>query len=281
MRQSKAATHEKSKEWKQSEALVHDHQPQMLESGKPMTGFGARMSEESADKTYHEMANLENSYGNIVMGANKEKDFVFLVREKRRHNAPELMKDQKEIKKDSRKELPQGRSSFVTNSHDDAKSAVAFRTTSYLPPDKLMGAIQKFEDRKKQENLGKMLPFLKDGKQEEQADQVKEQSSELQAKQQLQHQVEQKLRLALKKSLGLVGEYDDPFWYQNSLETEELQENSNQGEESSQEEGGSLEEGASQGEDPIQEEGASQEEGGSPEEVTSQEEGGSPEEVTS
>lgn len=143
---------------KQSQAVLHQRQT-AADKSRCMTGFDPGGWEKSSETAPHEILNLENAFGSIVLGVNRRQEYTFLVREKRRLNSPEPVRDQKIIDGDRKKVFSTHYGLYMTNSHDERRSAAAVRTRRGQPPDRLIESVSRFAAEKGQQAFREVLPF--------------------------------------------------------------------------------------------------------------------------
>ncbi|MBS6955729.1 MAG: hypothetical protein KH230_21155 [Enterocloster asparagiformis] len=142
----------------QSQAVLHERQIDDARQ-EHMTGFEPGEPERSYQNAPHEIMNLENAFGSIVLGVNRRQEYTFLVREKQRLNAPQLTRDQKIIDGDRKKVFSTCNGLFMTNSHDERQSAAAVRTRRGQPPDRLIQSVGRFAAKRDQQAVREALPF--------------------------------------------------------------------------------------------------------------------------
>lgn len=145
---------EKRKEWKASEGIFHRHQY----CQKEMTSLQQKREEQTEEKRMEEIFHLENAYGNIELGMNRQKEISFVVSRKKYRNGPVASKEQKELNQQRCKAWNHRHGSLQLNPLQPEKGAYAFQ----LNKEKVSGGeiireTERFGRRMGQETIFSML----------------------------------------------------------------------------------------------------------------------------
>lgn len=242
---------------KQSEAVLHDRQ--IDDSNRQeMTGWRPGEEDKSYETKVHEIMNLENSYGNIVLGVNRKQEYMFLVREKKRYHAPAIKAAQTTLEGGSKKVFSTHYGVYMTNSHDTKESAAAVKIPAQSAPDRLAGSLSLFTQARDQQGFKEMLPFTTMRTDREQIQMLEEKARDLREertyrsakeagqleielqglrhtlwqKQQMQQKINKKLKAAIKRPSKWLDDKMLPEAFMTAIYGEKPDDGNDDGEES-------------------------------------------------
>lgn len=144
--------------WRNSEGLYHIHE-KPLASTESMTGLyeGNSISEK---KRTREIFRAENSYGNIAIGVNQNKEAMLVVSQKREHNSVTTEGKKRELQTERAKRKRVSKGSFLTNPGREKDGAAAYQVDANMKEQKVLSVIEKMA--KSQDNImfEERMPFL-------------------------------------------------------------------------------------------------------------------------
>lgn len=145
---------------KRSEAVVHLKREQDMSTEKSPENYEPHWSERDEQSRPRELFSMGNSYGNVSFAANRKKEMLLTISQKRRHNSETLNNDQKRLIGTRRRQVPDAVGRSYTNSFDPINSAFAFKTNKIPPTKRLLDSINKYVDKNDQNTVETILPFL-------------------------------------------------------------------------------------------------------------------------
>lgn len=203
---------EKPSYWKQSESSLYERRIKPnLQSKKEIAGFSNKLFLHLKENKIQEMANIENSYGTITMGANEKGEFQLLVKEKRRHNERQLTMKEKELQKERVRESSTVNGICFTNSESVKDSAFAYYTKKDITPDKIIKEITQFSEEEKQQSLEQIASFTTIKYEKERIYQLEKQQKITQAS-------NSKEKKTIQENTKKLEEYKQSLWQKQNLE---------------------------------------------------------------
>jgi hypothetical protein len=151
---------QRDEDLQRSEAVVHYKGEQDLTAEKRPEDYKPHWSEQNEQTRPREMLSMGNSYGNISVGANRNREMLLTVSQRRQHNSETLNNDQKKLNGPRRRSVPDAVGWAYTNSSDSINSAFAFKTRKLQPTKRLLASINKYIDKNGQNTVETILPFL-------------------------------------------------------------------------------------------------------------------------
>ncbi len=232
----------RDKDMQRSEAVVHFKREQDMSAEKLPEDYKPHWSERDEQTRPRELLSMGNSYGNVSVATNRNKEMLLTVGQKRRHNSETLNNDQKKLNGRRRRSVPDAIGWAHTNSFDPINSAFAFKTRKLQPTDRLLAYINKYVDKNGQDTVETILPFLslekdkmrlqglineigharKEGKDLQALEREKEQLSKaISQKEQMQSRFLKKMHFAKKKARVITDKEHIP-WLNTAVLTEEI-----------------------------------------------------------
>ena len=143
-----------------SEAILHFEREQDMSSQKTPENYKPHWSERDEQARPREMFKMGNSYSNLSIAANRNREMTVVTSEKRRHNSETLSNYQRKLNGQRRRAVsaPFGRA--YADSYDPINSAFAFKTGKLQPAQRVLAEITKYADKAGQTTVRKNLPFL-------------------------------------------------------------------------------------------------------------------------
>ena len=145
---------------KRSEAVWHFIERQGMEEEKLPENYQPHWSEKDEQNRPRDMLNMGNSYGNVSVAANRKKEMLLTVSEKRRHNSETLDNDHKRLNGKRRRNVADPYGWAFTNSFNPVDSAFAFKTKKRQPARRILARIKQYVNTKGQDTVELTLPFL-------------------------------------------------------------------------------------------------------------------------
>ena len=144
-----------------SEAMIHFKREQDLTAEKLPENYRPHGSEKDEQYRPRELLHMGNSYGNVSVAANRNKEMFLTISHKRQHNAETLRNDQRKLNGPRRRSVPHAIGWAFTNSFDPVNSAFAFKTRKLQPSKRMLAYINKHVDKNGQDTVETILPFLR------------------------------------------------------------------------------------------------------------------------
>ncbi len=157
-------------QWRSSKAINHRFGEEDLESRSTMKGL--RESQKSMDDPtrMHESYRMENSFGTISMGFNKEKKGAVVLSSKRGTKGS-ARETEKNLNMGSSRKDYNHRGEFHTNLSENMGGAWAYMGETTLPDLKILKKAEEFQERYDSDLVDERMPFLQlKEKKEEMAD---------------------------------------------------------------------------------------------------------------
>ena len=150
----------RDEDMQRSEAVPHFKSEEDMTAEKSPAGYKPHRSERDEQTRPREMFSMENSYGNVAISANRDKEMTLSVSENRRHNSETLDNDHKKLNGERRRSAANSIGHAYTNRHDPINSAFAFKTEKLQPAKQVLDRIKKYVDEKGQNTVENTLPFF-------------------------------------------------------------------------------------------------------------------------
>lgn len=146
--------------WKQSEAVWHLYGENCMETKEGMTGLYDRQSEGSSQTKMREVFRVANSYGTIAVGANKKKEGMIVVSQKREHNEKTTEEYEKNLHVERKRRTVSANGEFFINNNHSKNSAWAYKGKTKLSEKRVFDTIKMYNDKAESKMLEKRMPFL-------------------------------------------------------------------------------------------------------------------------
>lgn len=123
-----------------------------------LTGYRPR--EQEGVTRPREAGRLENSFGDIAVGTNRKKELMILLSRRRTQEGLAVRADEKELRGESARKMTQTRGSFLTNTHDEKESAVAYRQSHRKAPQMMLNQFRTMMEKRDQQTAKNQMAFL-------------------------------------------------------------------------------------------------------------------------
>lgn len=150
----------RDEDMQRSEAVPHFKNEEDMSAEKAPDGYLPHRSERDEQTRPREMFSMGNSYGNVSVAANRNKEMTLFVGENRRHNSETLDNDHKWLNGERRYSVNDPMGQAYTNVFDPVNSAFAFKTGKLQPAGKVLDRIKKYVEEKSQNTVENILPFF-------------------------------------------------------------------------------------------------------------------------
>ena len=152
-----------------SEAMVHEKTPYHRENfDKRVSGYTPHPGEREERGEPRELFSMKNSYNDLSIGADKKGDMMITGSAIRRHDAPTVENDGKQVEGSRRKKNKSKSGELFTNPAKPDESAFAYRVGKKMPERKVLGNLREAARRHDLDKFNDTLVFL-DVKQDEAA----------------------------------------------------------------------------------------------------------------
>lgn len=145
--------------WQFSEGMYHIFDAKPFLEKEKMTGL-YEGREISNRQKMEEMFRLENSYGNIAFGANKKKEAIIVVSQKREHNEETTNENQKELQMERAERTVSSRGEFLQNQREEKEGAAAYHVDLKMCEQKIIPQLKDYTKKKENAMFEKRMPFL-------------------------------------------------------------------------------------------------------------------------
>lgn len=151
---------EHDKEWRSSAGIFHQYHTG--DNSQPMSGLLQTREEQNEEKQMKELFHMGNSFGSVVLGANKKNEMTLVVRKKQNQNGPTVSSGQKQLNQQRCTAWNHRVGKIQLNKGvENSKSAFAFsiRDTK-VKIGSMVKDVGKFSAQKKQSAVKEMMPFM-------------------------------------------------------------------------------------------------------------------------
>jgi uncharacterized protein YdaU (DUF1376 family) len=150
----------RNEDMQRSEAVPHFRSEEDMSAEKSPDGYTPDRSERSEQTRPREMLSMGNSYGNVAVAANRNKEMTFTVSENRRHNSATLDNGHKRLDGERRRSAADLFGQAFTNRYDPTNGAFAYKTGKLQPEKRVVDRIKKYVEEKGQNTVETILPFF-------------------------------------------------------------------------------------------------------------------------
>lgn len=161
-----------------SQELLREAHPRQERDGEAhLTGYHPH--EQEGKRRPREFGRLENSFGDIAVGTNRNKEVMVVVSRRRTEEGPAVSEDEKVLNGNRAVSMGGVRGAFQVNSHDEEKSAVAYRRSARKNAGNMVGQIREMMTEREQETIWKQAPFFNRQPEQEEMKLLREEELEL------------------------------------------------------------------------------------------------------
>lgn len=156
------AEHKGKRERSSSAGILHERQD--YDKERPMEGYRENPEKTDEKGNMHEIFRVENAYGSIALGVNKEKEKALVVRRKQNKNGPTVNRNQQELDEEKSYSYTGKAGERELNRFSPISSAYVLKNTDQNEAENqymghiLMRESEKFGDRTGQHQLLSLLP---------------------------------------------------------------------------------------------------------------------------
>ena len=151
-----------------SEATVHEKTPYNRDNfDKRVSGYTPHPGEKEERGEARELFSMKNSYNDLSIGADKKGDMMITGSAIRRHDAPSVKNDEKQVEGSRRRKNRTRSGELFTNPAKPDESAFAYRVGKKMPERKVLGQLREAAKRHDLDTFNDTLVFLDVKKDEE------------------------------------------------------------------------------------------------------------------